>query len=508
MATSYIKITDIIGKNVDTSSLTDVEKKVVAAIKADSFAFTRFNAFVQGDNHIKDPIGLIKPDTEVDKEDVINITLADLDCFPTFAPLFQGTLGMMWKKAVSSDNVGIDQLQSRVDQIAGNIGKIIQTNCVEDEEELLMHAPWSEVCAGAIQQLMEAVFDLKPDLSTLVTKLAGNQVLDDALLESCRTKFQKARKTSKLLMNFFANESLVQHTVKYLIEATFVNIVIIRTIDAFWYQLNFDENTISGMTANGVFPGGVRSYREMLDNSLSLVLSTIGEGARPENNDASNQYPSMNKAHMILKSNRLMYPVCCIMGKVDSRIGLLELLHVPLVKLPSTPSMYICRVDALQMKPELLPVVGAITTGLGSLLGVKPTPVPIEPLTGCAGSPFPIICHARLDQPRNVRLRFYGQYQADVDFIQFGRRTSIMMPTMIDLHAIDHEMGACKSHGDLKSFTSPPKGDNPDATLFDDVCYTAGYSEMTETFTNVKELTFHVKAEHGRLLFVEFIVSQ
>ncbi|GAM26107.1 hypothetical protein SAMD00019534_092820 [Acytostelium subglobosum LB1] len=444
---------------------------------------------------IKDPFQVYedikREGLKVDKDDVNIIFTSVIGCVPGVGPLLQGVFALFWKRASPSDSVSKAELDKKMEELKKEMIGIIDSKIKDSEIRM-----WTDICQTVLWNLRSSCTSMKIDLSALIYKLDNNETITTDFLTDIRTKITLALDHSTQLLNFCSNPKYMRYVVRFYIESLFTNISIYGLINAFWYQLNYDEIYIAGRKPNRKSPKGVKSNNEKLHDLIMEGLALIGYHANPDD-----RYDSFEKnAHLLLKSDVFMYPVPLIMyepGEQENKEYESELPEgddkVPnrVINLPTKPMAYIMRMDAYyvftyQMDPR-------ISQSLGNRDGW------IEPITGCLGKNFEWTSlrsyDIKLDEPRNITIRLYGHYLNYVKSIDLEGTDGSGKPFRETLDVTKYQYGALR----------------PPAQRYnhrDNSVYKAGYA-VSKQFKQVKEMTFKfsIDAIMCHLLFIEFMVT-
>ncbi|GAM25987.1 hypothetical protein SAMD00019534_091620 [Acytostelium subglobosum LB1] len=490
----YPRITDVSGKDTEELEASEMGKRVVDAIKKNPMQIIPFCMMCNALD-IKDPFQVVadikKDGLKVDKEDINIIFQSVIGCIPVIGSLMQGVFQLFWKRASPADEVTKEELDKKLSELKKEIIGIIDSKIKDSEIRM-----WTDICGTVLENLRGSCGDMKSDLAALVYKLEHNEVIKADFLSDIRTKIALVRDHSRALKNFCANPKYLQFVVKFYVEALFVDISLHGLINAFWYQLNYDEIFVSGRKPDKLSPNGVKSNSEKLHEKITRGLSLIAYHAHP--NDGYDGFK--DTAHLLLKSDVFMYPVPLIMYNGANDKEMFESIPedgVPEkeIKLPNMPSAYIMRMDGRDLFRHSFN-----KSGLGDYRMERGDWV--EPITLCQGNPYSLVEMRNyiitLDQPRNITLRFYGQYENDQKIIELTGSDGDGNPFKFELNPIKYKYGALRSY---------PQGNTYDGSTNQRFVFKSGFA-VSKTFKNVTIMDFKITAMsyQSHLFFVEFMV--
>ncbi|GAM26108.1 hypothetical protein SAMD00019534_092830, partial [Acytostelium subglobosum LB1] len=490
MTEAYTRITEISTPS-DHLEVKGMAMNVYNAIKKDPKQMIPF-CMICNALEIKDPFQVYqdikREGLKIDKEDVNIIFSSVLGCIPIVGPLLQGVFALFWKRASPSDTVSKDELNKKMEELKRNIIGVIDSKIQDSEIRT-----WTENCHTVLLNLRNSCTSLKEDLSALIYKLDNKETITGDFLTDIRTQIKLTLDHSKELLTFCSNPKYMRYVLSYYIEALFITISIYGLINAFWYQLNYDEIYISGRKPNRKSPKGVKSNNEKLHDVLMHGLSLIGHHAHP--NDGYGSF--VENAHMLLKSDVFMYPLPLIMYEPGEEESQEEMMPMPdkvpdkVIKLPSKSTAYIMRMDARN-------TFNYRTFKIKGIHYEDDRYPSYEPLTGCLGKSF-LITGTRayvikLDQPRNITIRLYGRYFKGDKHLNFEGTDGSGKAFKQTLDVTKYKFGSLQPYVERQP-------DLPDL-------FKAGYA-VSKQFKQVKEMTFRFSSSTVMhyLYFMEFMVT-
>ncbi|GAM25988.1 hypothetical protein SAMD00019534_091630 [Acytostelium subglobosum LB1] len=487
----YPRITEVSGKDTEELEASEMGKRVVDAIKKNPMQIIPFCMMCNAID-IKDPFQVVadiqRDGLKVDKEDVKIIFESVVGCIPVIGSLMQGVFQLFWKRASPADEVTKEELDKKLSELKKEIIGIIDSKIKDSEIRM-----WTDICGTVLENLRGSCGDMKSDLAALVYKLDHKEVIKADFLSDIRTKIALVRDHSRALKNFCANPKYLQFVVKFYVEALFIDISLHGLINAFWYQLNYDEIFVSGRKPDKLSPNGVKSNSEKLHEKIMRGLSLIAYHAHPDDG-----YDGFSEsAHMLLKSDVFMYPVQLIMYDHDKDTEFFQELPkdgVPdkKIELPILPNAYIMRMDGRDLFRD----------GSHRLDSVMERDGMVEAISGCQGNPYLLVemrnYTISLDQPRNITLRFYGQYHNDQKNLELTGMDG-------EGHSFKYELNPTKyKYGALRTYK---QGRIYEGSTNQRFVFKSGFA-VSKTFKNVKMMDFKIRATsfHSHLFFVEFMV--
>ncbi|GAM26106.1 hypothetical protein SAMD00019534_092810, partial [Acytostelium subglobosum LB1] len=486
MADAYTRITDISGQP-DHLEVQGMAINIYKSIRENPLQIIPFCMMCNA-LEIKDPFQVYedikREGLKVDKDDVNIIFTSVIGCVPGVGPLLQGVFALFWKRASPSDSVSKAELDKKMEELKKEMIGIIDSKIKDSEIRM-----WTDICQTVLWNLRSSCTSMKTDLSALIYKLDNNETITTDFLTDIRTKITLALDHSTQLLNFCSNPKYMRYVVRFYIESLFTNISIYGLINAFWYQLNYDEIYIAGRKPNRKSPKGVKSNNEKLHDLIMEGLALIGNHANPDDG-----YEAFEKnAHLLLKSDVFMYPVPFIMyqpGDQENKEFQRPLPNegVPdmVIKLPVKPTAYIMRMDADNLFNYLV----------DERLDMADRSGWTEPLTGCAGKAFMWVetrgYVIKLDEPRNITIRFYGHYRSHIKHLRFEGSDGSGQPFKETLDPTKYQYGACR----------------PPGHRLNNNAFKAGFA-VSKQFKQVKEMKFRFSTTSlfNHLLFIEFMVT-
>ncbi|EAL69050.1 hypothetical protein DDB_G0277097 [Dictyostelium discoideum AX4] len=334
--------------NSVTSVVKDIEqyevakKKAEEILKKDPLAVIPIDMY--GTVETEDPFDIIEFFTPtIDDIEVVASKL--IESIPIVGDVLGVVFQLFWQRATDEDKQKKKELEERLAEFKKEMIEIIDKKIEASEIE-----QWKRNCQSLVDGLASTLETLKDALERLRYQLVNGENVDPVSRESIRTKIDILRNDIKKVYIFTSDPKFVKSTIPHFLEAIFLYIFLIRSIDYFWYQWGIPEIEVVGRPATDKSKR-LKSLREKLHEKIIDGLSIITENCQ----DAD----MLKNAHLILKNDLVLYPVPLIVGtpikakdQLKEKIHELDYSYVPEITIPEHSIPFIYRMDASCLRQD------------------------------------------------------------------------------------------------------------------------------------------------------------
>ncbi|EFA75814.1 hypothetical protein PPL_10869 [Heterostelium album PN500] len=451
---------------------------------------------------IKDPFEVIAH-FEPDKEDVGIMVNACIGCIPFVGPVLQGVFSLFWKRAAESNVITKEKLKEELDKLRKEMMEAVAGKIKDSEIK-----QWTEICEAFLKGLKKSCKVLGTHINALKHQFAEKKCADEQVQEAVRIDLALISDKAFSLHEFCDSPAYLKYTLGYYIQSLQIYTAILTLQDAFWYQLGIKPIFVTGRRATDTIDA-LPSFAETMHEEIMPALKNIARGLTENVREgAQAKGVDLTTLHLLLKSDRYLYPVPLVLAPVEIPQVAKCLREVqgpicPECKVPERDGTFIFRIDCINFRPE---------TSAEDIRGYRNMSHVEEPITGCKGtmSGIPAALTVVLPKKRTVQIRFVGEYDQTFTDLPIQWTTNeeayytAMMPFGENYRRNNKTIPAIKEEMGISQV--------PGMSLMINTNSLKSGMTYTEKMTDIERLTFVTDRfddmkRHAKILFIELIIQ-